>query len=298
MSNLRRPAIIALLLLAAFVWGYRGDEVVTDVGSLFQSKSRSTAPEPASESESVAGISQANPNQVPRNAGSAPSPGGVVPAGANPTHPAGATVSNSQANAAYLGGHEPGSVSPSPAGGRWVYPGPQGVAPANGAAPPPPFPGQPPYPQPSPQLAGQPNAAMAATLDSITPGSVQENQIAQRNLYFEKLSQQLKDLQGGEAPPPVQPTTDTGAAAGANPPTGNPGSVQSEGLIPSNGPQIGAVVPNNENIAIDNPYAHMPNNTVVSPGDSDMTANTPQLPIDPDAEDPEGDDTTGPGDEE
>jgi hypothetical protein len=296
MSNLRRPAIITLLLLAAFIWGYRGDEVVTDVGSLFQSRSHSTAP--AAESESAAGTAQADPNQAARNISSAPFPGGMVPSGANPTHPAGTAVSNAQANAAYLGGHEPGSVSPSQAGGRWVYPGPHGAAPANGAAAPPPFPGQPPYPQSSPQLAGQPNPAMAATLDSITPGSVQENQIAQRNLYFEKLSQQLKDLQGGETPPPAQPPTDAGASADINPPAGNPGTVQSEGLIPSNGPQVGAVVPNSENIAIDNPYAHMPNNTVVSPGDDDMTANTPQLPTDPDADDLDSDDSTGTGDEE
>lgn len=43
---------------------------------------------------------------------------------------------------------------------------------------------------------------LSKTLDSIRPGQVQETQKVQRNAYFEKLSEQLKQLQGENPPPP------------------------------------------------------------------------------------------------
>jgi len=48
----------------------------------------------------------------------------------------------------------------------------------------------------------QPAKSLATTLDSINPGKIQEVQRARRNTYFEKLSRQLDELQGGEVTPP------------------------------------------------------------------------------------------------
>ena len=61
-------------------------------------------------------------------------------------------------------------------------------------------------PVPPAQNTGEKNA-LSDTLDSIRPGQIQQNQIVQRNAYFEKLSQQLRDLQGGapNAPAPQAP---------------------------------------------------------------------------------------------
>ncbi len=48
-------------------------------------------------------------------------------------------------------------------------------------------------------------ASLAGTMDSIRPGRIQNQQRQKRNLYFERLSQQLKDLQGNDnTPPPRQ----------------------------------------------------------------------------------------------
>lgn len=84
-------------------------------------------------------------------------------------------------------------------------------------APPPTAPAQPglapppraPAPPPGPAAQNPPTQNnLTTTLDSIRPGQIQQEQIVQRNAYFEKLSQQLRELQGGTPPPP-----------GANPPT-------------------------------------------------------------------------------
>lgn len=55
------------------------------------------------------------------------------------------------------------------------------------------------------------NSNLNKTLDSIRPGQVQEGQEVKRNLYFEKLSEQLKQLQGENPPPPPPQGHDSGA---------------------------------------------------------------------------------------
>ena len=54
------------------------------------------------------------------------------------------------------------------------------------------------------------------TLDSIRPTQIQPEAITQRNAYFEKLSQQLKELQGGA--PNSAPNPDPGAVPPPPPP--------------------------------------------------------------------------------
>jgi len=54
------------------------------------------------------------------------------------------------------------------------------------------------------------------TLDSIQPGAVTNDQVNRRNAYFEKLSQQLKELRG-EIPPPASPEPGAAAEADAAP---------------------------------------------------------------------------------
>lgn len=64
---------------------------------------------------------------------------------------------------------------------------------------------QPPV-QPPPPFAAKAapqQPSLTETLDSIRPAQVQPEQITQRNAYFQKLSQQLKELQGGSPPPAV-----------------------------------------------------------------------------------------------
>ncbi len=58
------------------------------------------------------------------------------------------------------------------------------------------------------------------SLDSIAPGSVQPKQEQQRNLYFEKLSEQLRELRG-ESPPssPPPPAPSPTSSSIAAPPT-------------------------------------------------------------------------------
>lgn len=56
-------------------------------------------------------------------------------------------------------------------------------------------------PQQNPSAAG----SMADTLDSIQPGNIADSRRERRNLYFEKLSRELKELQGEQpkiSPPP------------------------------------------------------------------------------------------------
>lgn len=54
-----------------------------------------------------------------------------------------------------------------------------------------------------------PQGSLATTLDSIQPGKAQDTQIEQRNAYFDRLSQQLKELNttgnGAVAPIPGAP---------------------------------------------------------------------------------------------
>ncbi|MFN8389590.1 MAG: hypothetical protein U0136_04810 [Bdellovibrionota bacterium] len=94
-----------------------------------------------------------------------------------------------------------------------------------------------PLPTPSP------GAALANTLDSIRPGQIEPQQITQRNAYFEKLSQQLKELQGGgptangtpgvNTPPapndlPPPPPAPPGAVAPLPPGYPDPGAMQQQ----------------------------------------------------------------------
>lgn len=289
MGNMRRPIAIIALLLGAFIWGYRGDEVVTDVTRVWNSGAKDGATTsgavvgPGSAAEGATGGAAAPGAPGSMGPQVAPYTGAIVPPGGNPTHPG-------QLYGPPPGAQPPASM-PKQTAGRWIYPGPQSNTPGGQPVGPLPLPMASPAPGSGPAAPGQPNPAFAATMDSITPGSVQENQITQRNLYFEKLSQQLKELQG-EQPPAALPPQDPGAAAAQpqSPPAGNPGAIQPENLIPGN-PNlgVGAVVPNPENIAIDNPYSQMPNNSVQPADSGDQNG---QYPTDPDAEDPEGDDTT------
>ena len=73
-----------------------------------------------------------------------------------------------------------------------------------GKAPPHPLNPNNPHPYLHPGQAAQLNN----TLDSIRPGQIEEKRLRKRNLYFEKLSEQLKELQGKqknqkEVSPPV-----------------------------------------------------------------------------------------------
>jgi len=61
------------------------------------------------------------------------------------------------------------------------------------------------------QAGPPPNSGtLRNTLDSITQGQIADQQVQKRNLYFERLSSQLKELQG-EAPPinPGYPSSET-----------------------------------------------------------------------------------------
>ena len=261
--QIRRPVVIGLLLIVAFFWGYRRDEVITDLTGLWHSDQTPPGPQPAGDPASAAAPLTGSPYQT------GPSAGGNPPG--------------------------PNNLAPPPQAGAPGFPG----RPAGSAANPPggPFPVGSPQPGAHPQPAA-PN--IKQTLESITPGSPQENQIAQRNLYFEKLSQQLKDLQG-EQPPPVPADNNSGGL--------KPGTPQPENLIPSNPPaggqtnQVGAVLPNNENVVTDNPYSHMPADSRLLPpndsGQENAGPNDDSFPIvDPDGIDPEGDDTAEPMEDE
>jgi hypothetical protein len=46
---------------------------------------------------------------------------------------------------------------------------------------------------------------LSNTLDSIRPGQIEPRKLTQRNAYFEKLSQQLRELQGGNVSPQPSP---------------------------------------------------------------------------------------------
>ena len=60
---------------------------------------------------------------------------------------------------------------------------------------------------PSPRAVNAPANSLANTLDSIQPGTTQDSQIAQRNAYVDRLSQQLKELNTTNTlPPPIDPT--------------------------------------------------------------------------------------------
>lgn len=52
------------------------------------------------------------------------------------------------------------------------------------------------------------NSGLSDTMNSINSGGIQDKQISRRNAYFEKLSQQLKDLKGEQAPSPDQPDSE------------------------------------------------------------------------------------------
>ena len=265
--QIRRPLVIGLLLIVAFFWGYRRDEVISDVAGLLHSKE--SPPNPSAEVPDAAAVPPVNQSPYQTGPATAGHPAGQNSAGPPP-----------QVRAPGFPGRPPGPAGNPPAGGFSAAPFPVGSPQAG------------PHPQPS-----APN--MAQTLESITPGSPQENQIAQRNLYFEKLSQQLKDLQG-EQPPPI-------------PPEGNnngfkPGTLQPENMIPSSPAaagqtnQVGAVVPNNENVVTENPYSHMPADSRLmppsDPGQTNPGSVDDSFPlVDPDAEDPEGDDTSDPVEE-
>ena len=60
-------------------------------------------------------------------------------------------------------------------------------------------------PAATPGARPYPSSGLTQTLDSIQPGEITDNQIIRRNAYFEKLSQQLKELKGETAPSPVLP---------------------------------------------------------------------------------------------
>ncbi len=127
-------------------------------------------------------------------------------------------------------------------------PAPAG-APEPVAAPAPPVPGQPvvasnpvpvvpntapgsPFSPPAGTAARQPNT-FGSSLESIRPGQIPQEQITQRNAYFDKLSQQLRDLQGGtpqqpgELPAPPPPPIEA-----PPPPPGYPGSFPPDGAPP------------------------------------------------------------------
>lgn len=55
---------------------------------------------------------------------------------------------------------------------------------------------------PGPGIQQPATNTLTNTLDSIRPGEIQPEQLTQRNAYFEKLSQQLRELQGGTPYPP------------------------------------------------------------------------------------------------
>lgn len=65
--------------------------------------------------------------------------------------------------------------------------------------------------------------ALANTLDSIRRSGIEDQQIMRRNAYFEKLSQQLKELKG-ESPPP-QPEANDNQLPGGQTETTTEGSV-------------------------------------------------------------------------
>lgn len=80
---------------------------------------------------------------------------------------------------------------------------------------------------PAPAFPGPPVRAnnLSNTLDSIRPGQIPPAQVTQRNEYFEKLSQQLRELQGGTPPPPSVPNE-------GPPPLPPPGAPQVDHMIP------------------------------------------------------------------
>ncbi len=107
-------------------------------------------------------------------------------------------------------------------------------------APPAPYaPGPPPRPpgaEAPARVPGAPTNTLANTLESIQPGKAQDSQIEQRNAYFDRLSQQLKELNTTGSPPPIAPLPG-GQSAPENPyaapPTGAPIQIQPEPLPPA-----------------------------------------------------------------
>jgi hypothetical protein len=101
-------------------------------------------------------------------------------------------------------------------------------------------------------------------MDSIRSGGVQEQQTQKRNLYFEKLSQQLKELQGESTPTTIpkedeaeavdeqQDQVPPGSINGEAPALAQPEQIQQEQVEPTfNNPQEGAPIEAQEQV-IDN----------------------------------------------
>ena len=187
MAEHKRSIIVTALLLFAFAWGYKGEDLLAQgkawATSLFTSESPPSEPAPAPPKTEKLPLPMGSLNpvvqQVPQD----------IPA------------------------------TPFPGSGMVTIPrqfGPQ-VA--------------------SPIPTGAPN--LSQTFDSVNRGSIQETQVEQRNLYFEKLREQLRQLQG-EATPSPQPN-DLGQPPTISPPGPNnlgPGNVQP--------------------VPADNPYSQMP----------------------------------------
>lgn len=137
----------------------------------------------------------------------------------------------------------PQQVKPPAAAANTAYlsvPFPQ--QPAANAAPPPPPPVNP-YAALGKASAGpRQNGNLAATMDSINSGEIQDEQVVRRNAYFEKLADQLKELRG-EPPPPTAPSGSGDVAAENQPAFATPNF---PGLPDTQNPEAPAPVEANE----------------------------------------------------
>lgn len=68
-----------------------------------------------------------------------------------------------------------------------------------------------------PPIGSKVSPSLRSAMDAVRPGAETDSQIQQRNLYFEKLSQQLNELKGDAPPSTLPPVPDSGQGPPAVP---------------------------------------------------------------------------------
>jgi hypothetical protein len=166
MDQYKKPLFTGLLVFAAFIWGYKGDRVASGWNSMFSSK------EPTIEPTSVRDTAVQDTAQDHKQ-----SPKAISPAQAR--------IQSRESN------FSPSAQQPSMHNHNDAMDFYRSLTrPPNSDAPRP----------------MHPSLSYEETFRSRNPGEVNENTAQRRNLYFEKLSEQLKELQGQRPAQEQMPT--------------------------------------------------------------------------------------------